>query len=98
MGRVQKQLNPQKRGTKETVQAPGCPPLSIGWMASAGGPGGREARLPTCRFAFFSLSFTSSVLPCSSSSSSSSCAMRASSRRFSSNARTLERVEKGKSG
>lgn len=44
---------------------------------------------PTCRLAFFSRSFTSSVLPCSSSSSSSSWAMRASRRRFSSNARAL---------
>lgn len=97
MGRVQKQLDPRKRGTKERVQAPGCPPLSIGWLL-LGAPVWREAQLPTCRFAFFSLSFTSSVLPCSSSSSSSSCAMRASSRRFSSNARALGRVEKGKSG
>ena len=47
MGRVQKQLDPQKRGTKETVQAPGCPPLSIRWMASAGGgPAGGRPNSP----------------------------------------------------
>ena len=58
----------------------------------------REALPLTCRFAFFSLSFTSSVLPCSSASSSSSCAMRASRRRFSSNARALGSGGRGERG
>lgn len=93
MGRVQKQLDPRKRGTKERVQAPGCH-SSKHRMASAGGPGVEGG--PSCPPAGSPSSAcrsTSSVLPCSSSSSSSSCTCGPQPR-FSSNARALGRVEK----